>query len=98
MDRRLFLKRGAASLSVPAVLAGMSQAKAEECAAIQLALFIDSPCGNGTPRHCFIYGMLSANRTIKVHKRCLDWGLTALRARCMRATKTRVISLYQRRP
>jgi phosphatidylserine/phosphatidylglycerophosphate/cardiolipin synthase-like enzyme len=44
MDRRLFLKRGAASLSVPAVLAGMSQAKAEECAAIQLAF---SPHGGG---------------------------------------------------
>jgi phosphatidylserine/phosphatidylglycerophosphate/cardiolipin synthase-like enzyme len=45
MDRRLFLKRGgAASLSVPAVFAGMSQAKAEECAAIQLAF---SPHGGG---------------------------------------------------
>jgi phosphatidylserine/phosphatidylglycerophosphate/cardiolipin synthase-like enzyme len=44
MDRRLFLKRGAASLSVPAVLAVTSQAKAEECAAIQLAF---SPHGGG---------------------------------------------------
>jgi len=37
MDRRLFLKRGAASLSAPAVLALASPAIAAECTAVEVA-------------------------------------------------------------
>ena len=44
MDRRLFLKRGAASLSVPAVLVAASPATASECTDIEVAF---SPHGGG---------------------------------------------------
>lgn len=44
MDRRFFLKRSAAALSVPGALAITSPAMAEDCASIQLAF---SPHGGG---------------------------------------------------